>query len=154
MDIDIKKTNKIDIDIKYNNKQEIELNGVTKILENDHKKLENLDYENSGHTGFQPAGNYLTKESDPTVPDHVKNIKLSDIENWNNKSDFSGNYDDLNNKPTIPTVPTNISAFTNDKGYITKDVSVLDNYYNKNYIDTLIGNVETVLTILTTGAGE
>ena len=31
----------------------------------------------------------------------------------------SGSYNDLSNKPTIPTVPTNISAFTNDAGYLT-----------------------------------
>ena len=47
-----------------------------------------------------------------TVTDTEKNT-------WNNKSDFSGNYNDLTNKPTIPTVPTKVSAFTNDKGYIT-----------------------------------
>ncbi|MBR6162175.1 MAG: hypothetical protein IKQ75_09985, partial [Bacteroidales bacterium] len=32
---------------------------------------------------------------------------------------FSGNYNDLTDKPTIPTVPTNVSAFTNDAGYLT-----------------------------------
>jgi uncharacterized protein (TIGR02145 family) len=32
---------------------------------------------------------------------------------------FSGNYNDLTNTPTIPTVPTNVSAFTNDAGYLT-----------------------------------
>lgn len=32
---------------------------------------------------------------------------------------FSGNYNDLTNKPTIPTVPTNVSAFTNDANYLT-----------------------------------
>lgn len=31
----------------------------------------------------------------------------------------SGSYNDLTNQPTIPTVPTNISAFNNDSGYIT-----------------------------------
>ena len=31
----------------------------------------------------------------------------------------SGDYGDLINKPTIPTVPTNVGAFTNDAGYIT-----------------------------------
>lgn len=31
----------------------------------------------------------------------------------------SGSYADLSGKPTIPTVPTNVSAFTNDAGYIT-----------------------------------
>ena len=38
---------------------------------------------------------------------------------WNAKSDFSGSYNDLADKPTIPTVPTKVSAFENDKGYIT-----------------------------------
>ena len=33
----------------------------------------------------------------------------------------SGSYNDLSNKPTIPTVPTNVSAFTNDAGYITQN---------------------------------
>lgn len=38
---------------------------------------------------------------------------------WNAKSNFSGAYDDLTGKPTIPTVPTKVSAFENDKGYLT-----------------------------------
>lgn len=38
---------------------------------------------------------------------------------WNAKSNFSGKYSDLSGQPTIPTVPTKISAFTNDKGYLT-----------------------------------
>lgn len=33
---------------------------------------------------------------------------------------FSGDYNDLTNKPIIPTVPTNISAFNNDAGYLTQ----------------------------------
>ena len=32
---------------------------------------------------------------------------------------FSGDYNDLSNQPEIPTVPTNVSAFTNDANYIT-----------------------------------
>ena len=32
---------------------------------------------------------------------------------------FSGDYNDLTNRPEIPTVPTNVSAFTNDAGYLT-----------------------------------
>ena len=38
----------------------------------------------------------------------------------------SGDYDDLTNKPTIPTIPTNVSAFTNDAGYVTS--SALSGY--------------------------
>ena len=50
--------------------------------------------------------NFLTSftESDPTVPEHVKTITANDISKWNNKSDFSGSYDDLTNKPTIPSI--------------------------------------------------
>ena len=91
--------------------------------------------------GIQPAGNYALEseiptktsdltndsgfitgyiETDPTVPTYVKNITQANITSWNNKSDFSGNYNDLTNKPTIPVVPTNVSAFTNDVGYLTE----------------------------------
>lgn len=49
---------------------------------------------------------YITDytETDPTVPSHVKAIKESDISNWDNKSEFSGDYNDLNNKPNIPSI--------------------------------------------------
>ena len=46
-------------------------------------------------------------------------VTASDKQNWNNKSDFSGSYNDLTDKPTIPVVPTNVSAFNNDAGYAT-----------------------------------
>lgn len=38
---------------------------------------------------------------------------------------ITGDYDDLVNKPTIPAVPTNVSSFTNDAGYLTshQDIS-------------------------------
>ena len=59
-------------------------------------------------------------ETDPVFSaSAAAGISSTDISNWNGKSDFSGDYDDLTNKPTIPTVPTNVSAFTNDAGYLT-----------------------------------
>ena len=36
----------------------------------------------------------------------------------------SGDYGDLTNKPIIPVVPTNVSAFTNDAGYLTQHQSL------------------------------
>ena len=51
---------------------------------------------------------------------------------------FSGDYNDLTNQPTIPTVPTNVSEFVNDAGYLTTEtdtsmwVSEVDMIYNKN----------------------
>tara|TARA_B100000963_G_C22639257_1_gene679458 strand:+ start:279 stop:3875 length:3597 start_codon:yes stop_codon:yes gene_type:complete len=59
----------------------------------------------------------------PSIPaaqvnaDWDSNSGLSEI--LNKPVLFSGDYDDLTNTPTIPTVPTNVSAFTNDAGYIT-----------------------------------
>lgn len=48
-------------------------------------------------------------------------VTAQDKTNWNAKSDFSGSYNDLTDKPTIPTVPTSNTAFTNDAGYITSN---------------------------------
>lgn len=43
-------------------------------------------------------------------------IASADITAWNNKSDFSGSYTDLTDKPSIPS---KTSDLTNDSGYIT-----------------------------------
>lgn len=69
------------------------------------------------------AKKYLTSytETDPVFKaSAAAGITSANITNWNNKSNFSGNYNDLTNKPTIPTVPTKVSAFTNDAGYLTE----------------------------------
>lgn len=51
------------------------------------------------------------------VPENLSDLKedaehrtVTDVEKqaWNSKSDFSGNYEDLTGKPTIPTVPTTL----------------------------------------------
>ena len=45
----------------------------------------------------------------------------------------------------IPTVPTNVSAFTNDAGYLTEHQS-LDNYYTKSEVDTELADKQDTLT--------
>lgn len=79
---------------------------------------------------------FISNEADPVFtssPAH--GITATDITNWNNKSNFSGSYNDLTNKPTIPTktsdltndsgfitsnsVPTKTSDLTNDSGFVT-----------------------------------
>lgn len=44
------------------------------------------------------------------LQDDAEHRTVTDTEkqSWDNKSDFSGNYEDLQGKPTIPTVPTNL----------------------------------------------
>lgn len=54
----------------------------------------------------------------------------------------SGSYNDLSNKPSIPTVPTAISAFTNDSGYL-KAADITDkansaDVYTKAEVDAAI----------------
>lgn len=53
----------------------------------------------------------------------------------------SGNYSDLNGKPTIPTVPTKVSAFENDKGYLTEHQS-LAGYATETFVNTAVSNAE------------
>jgi hypothetical protein len=70
-------------------------------------------------------------ETDPTVPSWAKasskpSYTASEVGALPDDTPlFSGDYDDLTNKPTIPVVPTNVSAFTNDAGYLTahQDIS-------------------------------
>ena len=54
-------------------------------------------------------------------PDTIYNIEGSDNvqADWNQSDSSADDY--IKNKPTIPVVPTNVSAFTNDAGYTTFD---------------------------------
>ena len=46
----------------------------------------------------------------------LETITSTKINEWDNKSNFSGDYNDLTNKPTIPT---KTSQLTNDSNYLT-----------------------------------
>lgn len=59
----------------------------------------------------------------------------------------SGSYSDLSNKPTIPVVPTKVSAFINDAGYLTQHQS-LDDYAKKTDIPNV--TVDTALSATST----
>jgi hypothetical protein len=69
---------------------------------------------------------YLITEEDPTVPGHVKDIKLADITRWNAKSDFSGSYNDLINKPTnLLTKEEGMAGVAEAKKYADDKVAAL-----------------------------
>lgn len=79
-------------------------------------------------SAFTNDAGYITNytETDPIFnASAASGISSSDITSWNNKSDFSGSYNDLTNKPSIPT---NTSDLTNDSGFITNSVNDLTNY--------------------------
>ena len=97
---------------------------------------------------FSKGFNYLdeNKADKSEIPDVSEFVKkdTTQLENYPLTSSLAtvattGDYDDLIDKPTIPTVPTNISAFNNDAGYITKSVDDLTNY-------TLTSSLSTVAT--------
>lgn len=71
-------------------------------------------------------------------------IKSTDITNWNNKSTFSGNYNDLENKPTIPTVPTS---------EISANTSARHTHSNKSFLDSLT-NLKTINGESIVGSGD
>ena len=84
-------------------------------------------------------------ESDPTVPSHVKSITAKNISDWNNKSDFSGSYNDLIDTPAIPSIeglaktediPTKVSDLENDSKYQTESdvTTTLTDYATKTYV--------------------
>ena len=72
---------------------------------------------------------------------------------------FSGDYNDLVNTPTIPAVPTDVSAFNNDAGYITgyTETDPQFNAWNKDYNDLIntpqIPTVPTNVSAFTNDAG-
>ena len=69
----------------------------------------------------------------------------------------SGSYSDLSNKPTIPVVPTKVSAFINDAGYLTQHQS-LDDYASKADVSALmstkLGVTDTAYAATRDGAGN
>ena len=68
----------------------------------------------------------LQEETDP--------VWTAEKVNYYTKSDIDTSLEAKANKTEIPTVPTNVSAFTNDAGYLTEHQS-LDNYYTKTESD-------------------
>lgn len=66
------------------------------------------------------AATISTKANSSDLTSHTTNgnihVTASDKSNWNNKSNFSGSYTDLTNKPTLPT---KVSDLTNDSGFIS-----------------------------------
>jgi len=70
----------------------------------------------------------LIQEHDPIFSASASaGITSTDITNWNNKSDFSGSYNDLSNKPTIPSMETSRGTSTAN-GYAQSYINGLTTY--------------------------
>ena len=80
---------------------------------------------NDYYTKTESNGIYATQ----VVVNEEIAARISDIR------DVKATLESKANKSEIPTVPTNVSAFTNDAGYLTEHQS-LDNYYTKTEVNT------------------
>ena len=67
------------------------------------------------------------------VQEQLEKIEKNLTEKADKTELFSRNYEDLNNKPTIPTT---LSELENNTGFITKAVDDLVNYYQKSAVYT------------------
>ena len=109
-----------EVEYTYKTKVAEEVAASTAIKDVIYPELESLEAAISGKaatSAVTAVNNVLTAHTaDTTI-----HVTSADKTAWNAKSDFSGSYNDLTDKPTIPTVPTSNTAFTNDAGYITND---------------------------------
>lgn len=78
---------------------------------------EQKEYRYTG-TEWVEILNDLSAVHEHTNKDVLDSITALDISAWNAKSDFSGSYNDLTDKPTIPT---NVSQLTNDLSLATEN---------------------------------
>lgn len=100
--------------LRYNNLSIEEEKKILLELWRDYKSRQS---EDEGDAITPETLEALLAES-PTISGKANSADLSSVAT-------SGSYDDLLDKPTIPTVPTNVSAFVNDAGYATK-ISVVN----------------------------
>ena len=84
--------------------------------------------------GIQKKGDFLTE-----IPENFVTEEMLENKGY---STFTGDYNDLSNKPTIPVVPTNVGAFTNDAGYLTEHQDI-SGKADKKYVDDAISNIDT-----------
>ncbi len=120
----------------WNNKSDFsgdyeDLTNKPELFSGDYNDLDNKPTIPSKTSDLTNDSGFITSytETDPVFSNSVASgITQNDITNWNNKSDFSGSYNDLTDQPTIPTVPTNVSAFTNDAGYLTSHQDISSKY--------------------------
>ena len=132
----------------YQAKAEFYSNRLTTFLQQNASSIPEYAYSCDNVTNPSTSQNVTTiylggrRNSRCTVPTGSGGGGKTDSVEWENilnKPDFatvatSGSYNDLSDKPVIPTVPTNVSAFTNDAGYLTQHQS-LQGYATENWVE-------------------
>lgn len=112
-------------------------------VQEDLYKIEDIELATEGKAGLMsPEDKTKLDNIDETIPKKLSELEddsthrtVTDDEKrtWNNKSDFSGRYQDLTGRPFIPSKTSDLS---NDSGFITRLVDNLVNYYLKSEVYT------------------
>ena len=113
-------------------------NAITSTNKLDYSLIDNTPTIPSKTSDLTNDSGFITgyTETDPIFSaSAASGITSSDITSWNNKSTFSGNYNDLTNKPTIPD---STSDLNNDSGFIDNTVSDLTNYTTTTALQSLL----------------
>lgn len=117
-----------------------EVSGVLKINSvggsggtTNHAILTNLDYANSGHTGFATSEQGALAETALQNSDIIDYVKIEEL---------AVVLDDYALKSSIPTFT---SELNNDSGFITKNVSDLENYTSTTNLVTLLDSKQNKL---------
>ena len=89
---------------------------------------------------------YISTETDPVfLNSPAGGITANDILAWNNKSDFSGSYNDLTNKPVLDTSLSTAST----RAVENQAISIaLEDKASKQYVDTAISNIPSPIPVL------
>ena len=104
--------------------QNTEINKIKGDIEGKQDIIQDL---NAIREGANLGKTALQEETDP--------VWTAEKVNYYTKTEVNTSLESKADKTEIPTVPTNVSAFTNDAGYLTEHQS-LDNYYTKTEVDT------------------
>ena len=104
--------------------QNTEINKVKGDIEGKQDIIQDL---NAIREGANLGKTALQEETDP--------VWTAEKGNYYTKTEVNTSLETKANKSEIPTVPTNVSAFTNDAGYLTEHQS-LNDYYTKTEVNT------------------
>ena len=153
---------KDEADNKYATKEQIKDYPTKEYVDNAVKNVE-VDLTGYAKTTDIPTNvsqlnndkNYITETdlegknlaTEEYVNGAIANIDIpeTDLSNYYTKDEVNTALSNKANRDEIPTIPTKVSAFENDAGYLTEHQS-LTNYYTKTEVDTAISNVEVDLS--------
>ena len=148
------------VTVDNNNNLIIDFSDGTSITAGNIKTIKG-DKGDTGKDGFSPTVTITNATAMHTVSITdangvqsfvVKDGTPVDMQNYYTKTEINNQLNLKADKTSIPVVPTNLSAFTNDVNFINNTVDNLVNYYKKtetytqSEINTLISNINKLTT--------